>query len=420
MKKQQLIKNIELGKLVHGGQSITETADGKKLFVLGGLPGELVDVRITKKKSSYLEGIVETTHTASVDRIVPVEPLSYLSTSPWQIMNYATENRSKEAILSETFEREGVDGIAWTEFYAGDERYHYRNKQEFGFWGDEKGLHLAHFVRGSHGKQIVEGSVLATESINQSARQMRDELQKMDIWAGKIKTLLLRSSEAGQVVGALFVKEELDFSAFVLPSKLQGLDVYYSDPKSPASVPTKKLYSLGDITLSDSIVGKHIIYDVMSFFQVNLPVFVRVLQEIKKVLGTTSSVDLYSGVGTIGIACGSKKLVESDDYNVQMAKLNAESTYVEVIHASSEAALEHITDREVVIIDPPRAGLHKEVIERLQAVKPPKIIYLSCNPSTQARDVKMLEGSYKVTYAQGFNFFPATPHIESLIVLELQ
>lgn len=418
MSKKNQQSLVRLDKFVHGGQCLAVSEQGKKVFVWGGLPGEIVDIEVVNKKRSYLEGVVTKVHKPSSDRILPKEPLSFISTSPWQIVSFEAENIFKQAILKETFEREGLSSIKWSDFYSGVEEFGYRNKIEIGFWGDEQGLHLAHYKRASHGKQIVEYNSLARDCINQAARDVRDELKKLEIWAGKLKTLVLRCNQADQVVGALFMKEELDMAAFKLPNSLLGLDIYFSDPKSPASVPTKKLYSFGDITLVDSISGINITYDVLSFFQVNLPVFEVALVKIKKILKEDNSIDLYSGVGTIGVVSGSSKLIEADENNCKYAVINSKGTDTEVISTTSEKALDNITQHEAVIFDPPRAGLHRKLIERLAEVRPPQIVYLSCNPVTQARDVKMLESTHKIVYAQGFNFFPKTPHIESLLVLE--
>jgi 23S rRNA (uracil1939-C5)-methyltransferase len=419
-KKELIIENVRLGKLVHGGQALAVESTGKKLFVWGGLSDELVHVRITKKKHKYTEGIVSQVLETSNDRIEPQEPVSYLSTSPWQIMTFDAENKQKQVILQESFSREKIAGIAWEPFIHDDRDYHYRNKQEMGFWGNESGLHLAHYVRGTHGKQQVTGSALAVSSINNAAQALQKELNRLNVWGGKLKTLMLRASQADEVVAALFVKEELDLSELKLPQALQGLIVYLSDPKSPASVPTKELYSYGDITLTDSVLGINITYDVLSFFQVNLPVFELALKEITKHVGSKPSVDFYSGVGTIGLVVGSSKLIESDTSNIKMAKKNSWDIPSEVISASSEGALDHIDARHILIVDPPRAGLHRDVINRILEVCPPKIIYLSCDPSTQARDVRHISEKYNVVHAQGFNFFPRTPHIESLIVLEFK
>ncbi len=444
IKKLVVLENIKLGKLVHGGQCLAEMTSGKKILVWGGLPGELVNVRVIKKKSSYAEGVVTEVIESSIDRIVPEEPESYLSTSPWQIMTFESENIAKQSILEEAFEREKIKNVSWSAFVAsasgraapnhinsdsgamrhpeGVSHYGYRNKQEFGFWGDDTGIHLAHFVRGTHGKQIVTGSRLASKPINSAATETVEQInilaKQNDFRAGDLKTLVLRCSRSGETVGALFVKQELDLEKFELPKGLKGLVIYYSDPKSPASVATKKLFTFGDITLTDNILGSDISYDVMSFFQVNIPVFEQALTQMKSKIMELPSVDMYSGVGTIGVVLNSSELVESDKNNKAMAKLNAKYTNSKVIHSTSEEALEYITSDKVLILDPPRAGLHKKVIDRITEVQPPQVIYLSCNPSTQARDVKLLEKEYKITYAQGFNFFPRTPHIESLIILE--
>lgn len=413
-------ENIRLGKLVHGGQAIAEVPSGKKIFVWGGLPGELVNVIVTKKKGSYFEGVVTEVIEPSSDRISPEEPKSYLSTSPWQIINYAAELKHKDAILREAFDREKVSIPEWSEFETVGEITGYRNKMEFGFWGDEEGLQLAHYVRGTHGKQKVDGSVLTSDAINDAAQSVLQELRRLDVWGGDLKTVVLRSSTDKKAVAALFMKKELDMGEFKLPDNLKGIDFYYSNPDSPASAPTKKLYSLGDIKLSDSIMGKDIMYDVMSFFQVNLPVFEKTLETIKSTILDGPIVDFYSGVGTIGIVLGAELLVESDEPNIAMARLNAKGTDTKVVHATSETALDYIAEDKILIVDPPRAGLHMKVIDRIAEVRPPQIIYLSCNPSTQARDIRLLSEFYDVIHAQGFNFFPRTPHIESLFVLKLK
>jgi 23S rRNA (uracil1939-C5)-methyltransferase len=136
-----------------------------------------------------------------------------------------------------------------------------------------------------------------------------------------------------------------------------------------------------------------------------------------------ATVDMYSGVGTIGLTIGGDnvKLVEINEHAVRemernIAQLGKDAT---AVLAASENALEHITSDRTIIVDPPRAGLHEDVIERLLEEKPQRIIYLSCNPVTQARDVARLTQTYGVKAHRGYNFFPHTPHIEHLVVLDL-
>jgi 23S rRNA (uracil1939-C5)-methyltransferase len=242
-----------------------------------------------------------------------------------------------------------------------------------------------------------------------------------DLRASKLKTIIVRSNQKNDVVAALFVKSEA-FPQIVLPSELKGLRVYYSDPRSPASVPTKLLYELGDAKLTDTLLGKPFTYDVDSFFQVNVPVFELALQRMREFNDVSELTDMYAGVGSIGLSLARKAvtLVELDPATATMARLNAQASglHVSVVEASTEKALEYINSEVPINFDPPRAGLHDKVIERLLTEKPPQITYLSCNPATQARDFAKLQAAYKIKHFEVFNFFPKTPHIESLGILK--
>lgn len=411
---------LTLDKFVHGGQAIGTLETGQKVLVWGGLPGETVEAVVYKKKSSYLEAIAIKVIKQSSDRIEPKEPESYLSTSPWQIMKFSAENKYKKDILAEVFDREGIK-LPKFEFKSDTSEYGYRNKMEFGFWGDEAGVSLAHFKRGSHGKIAVKGSALASTAINKASGDLISKISQLEVRAGDLKALIIRSSHKEQVVAGLFVKTKT-FPKLELSQSLKGLAVYFSDPKSPASLVTKTIYTIGDITLSEDF-GRHIIYDVNSFFQVNVPVFKLALSDIKTETENTndSVIDMYSGVGTIGLGLNIKNLtlVESDNTNIEYLNKNAGQTSARILHSESEKALDVIETKSTVIIDPPRAGLHPKLINHFTDAKPKKIIYLSCNPSTQARDVKILmDAGYSLKKSVGYNFFPRTPHIENLVVLD--
>ena len=135
------------------------------------------------------------------------------------------------------------------------------------------------------------------------------------------------------------------------------------------------------------------------------------------------TLDLYAGVGTIGLTIGSGNvtLVEINTDAVREMQRNItelDRTDARAVLAPSEQALDYITGKELVIVDPPRAGLHADIIATLLQKLPPRILYLSCNPVTQARDVALLQQSYQITWHRGYNFFPRTPHIEHLIILD--
>lgn len=420
MKRKPLpIVEVVIEKLVHGGQGFGVLPDGRKVFVWNALPGETVQVQLTKQRKDYAEGIAQEVLLTSPDRIEPIDA-AYLSTSPWQIMNFTTENTQKQAILKETFAREKVT-IPEVSFVTEGPELHYRNKMEYSFWADDDGLHLALFHRGTHGKQIVAGSSIARPEIDETANKICSVLQQSDVRGSQLKTVIVRCSQAGETVAALFVKDE-DFPVLEqLGTVCKGITVCYSNPKSPASVLTRELYAYGDVTLSDKLLGNDITYNVHSFFQVNLPVFSAALEQIKSMSGAAKrKIDLYSGVGTIGIPIDASVLVEPDPHNVAMAEQNIGRQPIEVVQASTEQALEYITPEACVIVDPPRAGMHPKVIDRLLEQQPAQIIYLSCNPVTQARDLAQLQTAYKVAELTGYNFFPRTPHIESLAHLMRQ
>ena len=264
----------------------------------------------------------------------------------------------------------------------------------------------------------------------------------------------------------------------------QGGEVIYSDPRSPASRITERLVRFGNTTLTDTILGIPFRYACEGFFQVNIPVYEQALRDMQQWTGRDYSdqqrvisqkksgqhgtnsqhgssnsfsegfafpasvrqerqldqlaarrpeekdvcetgeptLDLYAGVGTIGLTIGGGNvtLVEINEHAVVEMQRNIaelDRTDARAVLAPSEQALNYITGKEIVIVDPPRAGLHPDVIATLLQKLPPRIIYLSCNPVTQARDVSLLQEKYEIIHHQGYNFFPRTPHIEHLVVL---
>ncbi len=454
--KRQSLETIQLDKIVGGGQALGTLADGRKCFVWGGLPGETVTVRITKKKSHFVEAIVEKVISPSPDRIRPHDPDSYLSTSPWQIMPFEIEQAYKRQLIDDAFTLHGVALPEIIDIYCDNVAYGYRNKVEFSWYSEigESGdtLDLAFFRRGSKGKIVVDGTSLAHPAINNLARTIRDLLRHKRVAARQLKTLLVRCDQSGSCVWQLYVKDRLPEiitadEAAKLPA--QGGEIIYSDPRSPASRITERLAYFGDTTLTDNILGIPFRYACEGFFQVNIPVYEQALRDMKEWVQYNKArqerqldqlaarrpeekdvcetgeptLDLYAGVGTIGLTIG--------DGNVTLVEINADAvremqrniteldrTDARAVLAPSEQALNYITGKEIVIVDPPRAGLHPDVIATLLQQLPPRIIYLSCNPVTQARDVALLQQSYQIAWHRGYNFFPRTPHIEHLIILD--
>ena len=433
--RKQIFETLRLEKIVGGGQAIGTLDDGRKAFVWGGLPKELVTIRVTKKKSHFVEGIVTEITEESPERITPKDENSYLSTSPWQIMPMSSEQSYKASLIEEAFLLHDITLPEKIKVFSDGVEFNYRNKVEFSWFGDKTNddeketLDLAFFKRGGKGKVIVDGTSLAHPSINKLAIEIRDLLREKPIVARQLKTLLIRSDQQGNAVWQLYVKDKIENLISDDEAKLLSAadgEIIYSNPKSPASRITERLNKFGDTTLSDTILGVAFNYACEGFFQVNIPVYEKALSDMKAWINCNEKLpilDLYSGVGTIGLTIGGDDvtLVEINEHAVaemqrNIAKLNRLSA--KAILAPSEKSLECITGEQIVIVDPPRAGLHADVTNRLLETEPPRIIYLSCNPVTQARDVSLLQEKYEIVHHQGYNFFPRTPHIEHLVVLD--
>lgn len=425
----------QLSTIIGGGQALGQLDNGKKCLLWGGLPGETVSFRITKKKASFVEGVVEEVLSASPERIAPRDPESYLSTSPWQIMTLEAEQRYKAQLIHEAFQLHHVD-LAPSEVYCDNVAFGYRNKVEFSWYSDTDAisgvdtLDLAFFRRGSKGKIVVDSTSLARPEINTLAQAVRDLLRQKAVSARQLKTLLIRCDQEGNAVWQLYTKDRLPnliTAEEVASLPAAGGEVIYSDPKSPASRVTERLAHFGDTTLTDRILGTTFRYACEGFFQVNLPVYEQALKDMQQWVGDSSRViDMYAGVGSIGLTIGGDNLtlVELNEYAVAEMQRNITALGREksarAVLAASEHALDYITGDATIILDPPRAGLHANVVARLREQHPPRIIYLSCNPVTQARDVALLteDGRYRIRHAKGYNFFPRTPHIEHLVVLD--
>lgn len=433
MTKRPLPKvQLRLDAIVGGGQAIGTLDDGRKMFVWGGLPGEIIEAQVTRKKSHFAEGYVTEVLTPSRERIAPQDPDSYLSTSPWQIMDFAAEQHYKAALIEEAFELHDIVLPEAINVYTDGREYRYRNKVEFSWYSNidptsgVDTLDLAFFRRGSKGKVTIDDCALLPEAMVRLAHEIRDFLRQEHVEARQLKTLLIRSDQAGNCVWQLYIKtpecdflSEKDAASF----NAQGGEVIYSDPRSPASRITERLFAVGDIVLKDTVLNVPFRYATEGFFQINLPVYEQALRDMQKwIPADKPTVDLYSGVGTIGLTIGGANctLVEINEDAVRemhrnITELNSDAT---AILAASENALDYIIGDKTIIVDPPRAGLHEDVVNRLLETKPDRIIYLSCNPVTQARDVARLSEVYGIRAHQGYNFFPRTPHIEHLVILD--
>lgn len=386
------MESVCIEKLIPGGQAIGTLADGKKIMFWGALPDEIVsEYTATKNKSSYAEAIATKISKESPHRIAPKDEC-YLATSPWQILDYEYELIQKRELLCEIFRQQKIslDDIEIQEVYTDSNDFYYRNKMEYALYydNDDQKIYPAFRMRGTHRKLPVLQSSIERPEIWQKAQEIISDMNRRGDEARKYQSLLLRCDQSGEVSGGLLANGQ-------------------KHPK----------FSL----LNDKLLGEKYSYSPNGFFQINLPVYEKVLSKIRQWIKTEKVLDLYAGVGTIGLSVARDRdltLVECDKSAYCEMERNCQDTQARPVLAKSEDALEYIQPDQTVIVDPPRAGCFPSVIEKFLEVEPKMIIYLSCNPITQARDIASLLDKYYIRLIQPYNFFPRTPHLENLIILE--
>jgi 23S rRNA (uracil1939-C5)-methyltransferase len=380
----------KIDKLVPGGYGLATLDDGKKAFIWNALPDEIVDFTITKNKHSYCEGIATAITNANPHRIAPKDAC-YLSTSPWQIMDYPYELEQKRALVEECFRQQHIE-VTPLKTQTDGKDFYYRNKMEYAlYWdNDDNRIYPAFHERGAHRKVPIKQSSIERPEIWAKAMEIFNKLNAEHAEARTYQSLLMRCDQQGNTSGDLFVNGQ-------------------PHPQMP--------------NLTDSLNGQKYSYSPNGFFQINLPVYEMVLKEIQKHIVTNKVLDLYSGVGSIGLSVACDKdltLVEINGAAYEEMQKNAEGTNAKCVLAKSEDVTDYVTPDCTVILDPPRAGCDQKLIDRLNEVKPKSVIYLSCNPITQARDIALLAENYEIKELTPYNFFPHTPHIESLAVLVLK
>lgn len=396
---QYITERIKIDKFIPGGQTIATLADGKKAMLWNALPGEIVtEIQITKNKSHYLEGIATKIEQNSSHRIDPRDAC-YLSTSPWQILDHQYELDQKRELLTEIFHQHQISTeTPISPVQTDNQEFYYRNKMEYALYFDHElqRILLAFHARGSHRKIPIQQSSLEHPAIWRKANAIIDDLNRHGEEARKYQSLLLRTNQQGKVSGGLF-------------------ENHHPHPQFPM--------------LRDTILDFTYSYSPNGFFQINLPVYEMALREIQRWIKTDQVLDLYAGVGTIGLSTARDRsliLVECDhaayrelERNcTEISRQNPNHNSIQPILAKSEEALEYITPEQTIIFDPPRAGCQPQLLDKILSILPPTLIYLSCNPVTQARDVKILSTKYQIKQVTPFNFFPRTPHLENLIILE--
>ncbi len=467
--KKRLLENAEVLGLSYKGHAVaTHPEDEREIHILGAVPGDVLDIEIYKKvKDIYYADMVKIKK-ESPCRTAPREGEVYKSTSPWQIFKFNCENKYKKGFV-EKFFKEHAGTTLDTEIFFPDgfDIYNYRNKIEYGFWRNrENGKYsFSFFKRGSsRGKIPILESALNHQKINGAGKIFLDLINQKNIDFGVLKYLILRYSYFEDKVVAHLIIQKDDFEALRVgggggvgegttppttppkkkktpppppkphPRLLKGIKVSYSPPETPGARVEKDFLELGNLTLKEKVAGKIFEYGLEHFFQVYVPLFDFVIDDMKSVLlklqkergrKWTKMLDFFAGVGLFGIALSdlAEKIeaVEVSEGTKYFAETNAQNARLKnykFIETDTDNALESLKNTELLILDPPRAGVPKDTIKAILQEKPETIIYLSCNPKTQAMDYNWLKRDYKIIFNKAYNLFPRTPHVENLVVLK--
>jgi len=446
-------------------------ADELVIFVDKAVPGDVVDVRLVKKKKNFAEAVIETLHTPSALRQDSF--CSHFGTCggcKWQHMQYDAQLTYKQKSVESALQRLGKIDVSGIEPILGSaENQYYRNKLEFTFsnkrWLDSKDMTeeaegremnaLGFHVPGRFDKILgVEHCYLQANPSNNIRLKVRDYALKHNLsfydlrnHEGAMRNLIIRTSSTGEVmVGVVFAyatQEQIDglmaYIKITFP-EITSLQYIVNHKKNDTIFDQEVITYAGRDHIFEEMAlgnGKSVKYKIgiKSFYQTNSEQayeLYRITKEFADLKGDELVYDLYTGAGTIAnfVAHSAKQVVgvEYVPSAIEDAKFNSELNGINntIFYAGdmkdilTREFIEQHGKPDVVITDPPRAGMHPDVVERLLEMEAEKIVYVSCNAATQARDLALLTEKYDVARIKPVDMFPHTQHVENVVLLQLK
>ena len=464
-KKNIIYENLPITAISSEGYGIARL-EGKVIFAEGCIPGDVADVKIYKSKSSYEEGKAIAIKTPSTNRVEPF--CSHFGTCggcKWQYAAYTAQLDFKEEIVKSAFERIAKVALEHIEPIVGcDETQYYRNKLEYTFsnkkWltieqvesGDENivrdacGFHIP----GLFDKVVDVEHCYLQGSISNS---LRDAIKKYCIerkytfydireQKGFLRNLVIKTASTGEVLVMLVLGEEnekkikdvMDFIHTNFPT-IDSLQYLINTKRNDSTYDLDAITYKGSSHIVEKMGSKKFKIGAKSFFQTNSKqgnVLYNIIKDFADLKQTDVVYDLYTGVGSIAIyladdcnqMIGIEEVKEAINDANQNKLLNNQSNchfYTgDVKNIINTELYERHGKPDVIITDPPRSGMHEKVIIELLALETPSIVYVSCNPSTQARDIALLSEKYEVIKMRPVDMFPHTKHIENVALLKLK
>jgi len=464
-RKPLFLENIEIIDTANKGKSLAKH-DGRVIFVQGGVPGDICDITVFKRRKKFWEARIEKIHTLSVRRSEPkCEHFRTCGGCKWQNMNYTSQLEFKQNEVLNNLKRIGGVELPENEEIIGSEnKYFYRNKMEFTFsnkrWltleeiqsdaeiadKDALGFH----VPGMFDKVIdLNNCYLQKEpsnSIRLSVKQFADKnrLSYFDIrnHEGLLRNLLIRTSSTNDlmVLVQFFEDDKKNINLLMEHIKISFPEItsllYVINQKANDTMYDQDIICFnGKDHIMEEMDGLHFKIGAKSFFQTNSKQAKILYKKTKELAAITENdlvYDLYTGTGTIAqyVATSAKKVVgiDSVEEGIKAAYENAERNKIENCTFYTGDMKEIFTDEfisengtpDIIITDPPRDGMHKKVVKQILKIGAKRIVYISCNSATQARDLSLMDNLYKVTQIQPIDMFPQTHHVENIVILELK
>ena len=446
------------------GVSVAKAPDGKVVFIPNVVPGDVVDVQTFKKRKAYYEGKAVKFHEFSEHRTEPVcQHFGVCGGCKWQNMKYDQQLFYKQNEVKNHLQRIGKIEIPEFEPILGSkEQFFYRNKMEFGFsnarWMTEEELNSDEIFEnkdalGFHIPKMWD-KILNIEKCHlqqDPSNAIRNEIRAFAIennlaffnprnHEGFLRTLMIRTASTGEIMVLIQFFEEqkdnrellLNFIAERFPEITSLQYVINGKPNDTIYDQNVKLYKGRDYILEE-MEGLHFSINAKSFYQTNSEQAYELYKITRDFAGLTGNevvYDLYTGTGTIAqfVSRQAKKVigVEAVPEAIADAKENAKRNEItnceffvgDMKVVFNEAFIAQHGKPDVIITDPPRDGMHKDVIEQILKIAPEKVVYVSCNSATQARDLALMDEKYQVTRDRPVDMFPQTHHVENVVLLE--
>lgn len=467
MKKKKLIlENVAVTGYAAEGKALARI-DGKVLFIEGAVPGDITDVLITKNKKDWAEGKAIKIKEFSTDRVDPFcVHFGICGGCKWQMLPYNKQLEYKEQEVRDVFQRIGkLKGVEVLPILGSEKIIHYRNKLEFTFsnkkyltqnefeeMGENEwpGGALGYHVPRLYDKVIDISECWLMDDVNNIIRNSLREFAEKNEFSfydikehkGWLRNIIIRNCTTEELmVNLVFGYEDKECREKVCNYLLEKVPsittlLYTINPKwndSLDGLEPETYYGQGYVT--EKLGNYYFKISPKSFFQTNTKqaeVLYNVVKDFAALTGIETVYDLYCGTGSIGIflSKNSKKIIGVDviedaindaKENAKLNDLNHTSFFSgDVIEICNDEFFELHGRPDVVIVDPPRAGLHTKLVNKLLEITSPKIVYVSCNVATQARDLQLMGEKYFVEKLQPVDMFPHTHHIECVALLKLK